>query len=196
LPVTGEIMNQGATEQPTRAEPERWLAEHGDALFAFALARIGKPADAEDLVQETLCAGIRGRDKFEGKSQVRSWLIGILKRKIVDLLRQRARDESGKRQLAADDLFAQQFSAQGHWSQRQRRWTDSLPETEEFWQILHGCVSRLPPNFVAVFVMRELDEEAPKEICNKLDITPSNLAVRLHRARVLLRKCLEERWFS
>ena len=76
------------------SDPEQWLDQHGDALYAFALLRVQQPAVAEDLVQDTLLAAFSGRERFGGGAQERTWLIGILKHKIIDHLRKSGREES------------------------------------------------------------------------------------------------------
>ena len=75
------------------AQPEAWVDEHGDALYSYALSRLRNPSSAEDVVQETFLAAIRSRDRFSGSSSARTWLIGILKHKIVDLIRKESREQ-------------------------------------------------------------------------------------------------------
>ncbi|MGD9855037.1 MAG: RNA polymerase sigma factor, partial [Planctomycetaceae bacterium] len=75
-------------------DPECWVDDHGDALFRFAMVRVGRREIAEDLVQETFLAGLKSRDRFRGQSQERSWLIAILKHKTADWLNRRARERT------------------------------------------------------------------------------------------------------
>ena len=71
-------------EVTTGNDPERWVDEHGDVLYRYALARVRKPEVAQDLVQDTLLAAVRTHERFRGGSTVRSWLCGILKHKLCD----------------------------------------------------------------------------------------------------------------
>ena len=72
--------------------PELWLQDHGEALYAFAMMRVHNSAAAEDILQETLIAGIQGAANFKQGSSVRTWLISIMKNKIIDLLRKTSRE--------------------------------------------------------------------------------------------------------
>ena len=74
---------------PRLSDPERWVEEHGDYLFKFALVRLRDPAKAEDMVQETFLAALKGGQSFAGRSAEKSWLAGILKHKILDHYRNR-----------------------------------------------------------------------------------------------------------
>src|SRR5712692_7859296 len=92
----GGEMTKAVTERvesaPTATDPERWVDEHGDILYRYALERVRKPDIAQDLVQETFLAAVRTIDRFRGGSTVRSWLCGILKHKICDYYRKRGRE--------------------------------------------------------------------------------------------------------
>ncbi len=68
-------------------EPQKWVERYGDYLYNYTIVRVNDQAKAEDLVQETFLAGLKGRDGFQGKSSERTWLISILKRKIIDTYR-------------------------------------------------------------------------------------------------------------
>src|SRR5215471_2793235 len=74
--------------------PERWVQEHGDALFGFAVVRVRDRAAAQDLVQETLLAAIKAKERFAGRSSERAWLFGILRNKLTDYYRLQAREVS------------------------------------------------------------------------------------------------------
>src|SRR6516162_10667293 len=83
-----------ARESSPGVNPERWVEDHGDYLFRYALCRVRRPEVAEDLVQETLCAAVRIHSTFLGKSSEHSWLCGILKNKVVDYFRKQLREVS------------------------------------------------------------------------------------------------------
>jgi RNA polymerase sigma-70 factor (TIGR02943 family) len=184
-------------------DPERWVDEHGDVMFRFALARVRDPSVAQDLVQEAFLAALRSRSSFAGRSSERTWLVGILKHKVIDHLRQvyRSRED-----LAPDDASAglpAQFDERGHWRVRDgygpRDWGSDAAgaiEKKEFWGALERCLQALPARTAGAFTLRELDELETGEICKVLDVSTTNLWVMLHRARTRLRRCLELSWFA
>lgn len=180
--------------------PETWLDEHGDALYRFALVRLRNPHKAEEAVQETLLAGLQARDQYAESAKVRTWLIGILKHKIVDQFRRDARelalDDEG---IDPDDIgreMEDSFSSSGRWAARLADWgsPDATLENEQFWRILQQCMDGLPERLRQLFYLRELMEESTDSICHELDISASNLWTMLYRARMGLRKCLEHHW--
>ena len=173
-----------------------WLAEFGDDLFAYAMQRVNDSNHAEELVQETLMAAIRKYASFRGDSGVKTWLISILRHKIVDHFRSRAR----RREVAYGegeglDVF---FSKHGH-LKNVSAWKD-LPETRlenaEFHEVLNDCVEKLGDTLAAPFVLRTMDGLKTETICQILNISATNLSVRLHRGRLQLRECLERNWFG
>ncbi len=178
-----------------------WVDEHGDCLYRYALARVRKPEVAEDLVQETFLAAVRGYEKFGGRSAVRSWLCGILKHKIMDHYRKAGRETSFTDLEFFADECAEKFVAQGFWQHEEgpKEWTpdaSEVMERSEFWKTMRACLAKMPERVATVFAMREMDEVPSKEICATLAISESNLWVMLHRARMALRECLEKNWFD
>jgi RNA polymerase sigma-70 factor (ECF subfamily) len=192
----------GATPDSSLDEPRDpsvWLEQHGDALFRYALLHLGDRADAEDAVQDTLLAALTARERFTGRSSVRTWLIGILKHKIVDRVREGARERPLADLDSTAELVAACFDQRGKWSPMPRRWgggSDEPFQQREFWDIFRFCVSRLPPPLSGAFLLREMAELATEEICKLLSVTATNLWTMLHRARTRLRECLEGNWFG
>lgn len=181
--------------------PERWVDEHGDVLYRYALARVRKPEVAQDLVQETLLAAIRSHERFAGQSSVRSWLCGILKHKLCDYFRKRGRETSFTDLEFLEDECADRFVPEGFWVHMNgpREWRpepDAVMHRDDFWQTMRNCLGKLPERIATVFMMREMDEVESKEICATLSISESNLWVMLHRARMALRECLAVNWFE
>jgi RNA polymerase sigma-70 factor (ECF subfamily) len=174
-------------------DPGEWLTRYGDALYRYALARLRRPHDAEEAVQETLLAALRARRQFRGQSHPRTWLIGILKRKVADQLRAAARRAPGSE---VDDLDTW-FDANGKWRKSPRNWRDPAASAErsEFWAVVRHCLARLPSRMAAAFTLRTIDERAAAEVCRELALSPGNLWVLLHRARLGLVRCLEVHWF-
>jgi RNA polymerase sigma-70 factor (ECF subfamily) len=180
---------------------ERWVDEHGECLFRFALVRVRKPEVAEDLVQETFLAAVRGYEKFGGRSSERSWLCGILKNKIVDHFRKLGRETSFTDMEFLSDEFSEKFVSVGFWNHDKGpcAWkpeADEVMHRTEFWQTMRDCLGKLPQRVRDVFTMREMDDVPSKEICAMLSISDGNLWVMLHRARMALRECLEMNWFG
>jgi len=179
----------------------RWVDDHGECLFRFALVRVRKPDVAEDLVQETFLAAVRGYEKFGGRSSERSWLCGILKHKIVDHFRKLGRETSFTDMEFLSDEFSDKFVSVGFWNHEKgpcdwKPEADEVMHRAEFWQTMRDCLAKLPQKVRDVFTMREMDDVPSKEICATLSISDSNLWVMLHRARMALRECLEINWFE
>ncbi len=181
---------------------ERWLMEHGDALFRYAYLRLRDHAAAEDVVQETLLAAIRSQDGFAGDSSERTWLVGILKHKVSDHWRRLKRSVPIETSVHADpdDQLEKLFDAAAgdHWRTKPSAWRDpdAALEQKEFWQALSDCIAALPPAQGQAFSLCEIDGLAGTEACKVLDVAPTNLWVMLHRARLRLRQCLEQHWFA
>jgi RNA polymerase sigma-70 factor (ECF subfamily) len=180
--------------------PSQWVDEHGDALFRFALLRVKDPHVAEDLVQETFLSALQGIERFKGGSTLRTWLIGILKHKIIDHFRKTTKEISASDLNPwEDDDDKDYFDENGHWKRQLVEWGDSpegLLENQEFWKIFQSCLSNLPESHRRAFALREVDGVKSEEICKILSITSSNLWVMLHRSRAKLRKCLDANWFQ
>ncbi|MGL4515019.1 MAG: RNA polymerase sigma factor [Lacipirellulaceae bacterium] len=183
-------------EVPSVGDPAAWVDRYGDALLAFALGRVRDREVAEDLVQETLLTAWKYRDRFDGRSQFATWLTGILRKKVADHYRKRGRT------VATSSIEAEPptpFSASGAWSAAPRRWRGDpcdAAESAELHAVAQGCVGELPPLLQQAFVLRDLGDASPNEASAILGISRENLAVRLHRARVFLRQCLENRYFG
>ena len=179
-------------EPPPQAQPEEWLDQHGDALFKFAMLRVGKTHLAEDLVQETLIKGMRGFEKFRGDASVRTWLFQILRNEISSFFRSAKR--SASKELSASDSFEQTDLLHPLVSTQQFQ---SVVERDEFWAIIQICFEQIPDHLLDSFLLRLANpSEKVDKLCNELGINASNFSVRLFRARLMLRKCLESNWFN
>ncbi|MGO9443679.1 MAG: sigma-70 family RNA polymerase sigma factor [Thiobacillaceae bacterium] len=178
------------------SDPQRWLAAHGNWLFRYARRRLMSTELAEDAVQETLLAALKAHDGFKGASSERTWLTGILKHKIVDLIRQQSREltSPGGGEDDAQDWEAL-FDQRGHWNHTFDDW--KTPETElensRLRQALQDCLDGLKPNLARVFSLCELTGLTTEEICKELNLTATNVWVMLHRAKLFLRECLDPR---
>jgi RNA polymerase sigma-70 factor (ECF subfamily) len=181
-------------ESGAAGDPSRWVDEHGDALYRFALLRVKDPELAGDLVQDTFLSALKAREGFRGGSTVRTWLIGILKHKVIDHYRRQ------KIEVPAADLQAEADEQDlDHADRVAAKWTEApsrLVENREFWAVLTRCLAGLPEAHRRAFSLREFDGLPGEEICKLLGVTPTNLWVMLHRARARLRRCLEINWFE
>ena len=175
-------------------DPTEWLERYGDVLYRYALSRLRRPQDAEEAVQETLLAALQARGEFQGRSHPRSWLVGILRHKILSRLRAAAR-RGPSADVADLDAF---FGASSNWRKSAVRWGDpaAAAERQDFWRVVGSCLGQLPPRMAAAFTLRTLDEYAPDEVCAELAISPANFWVLLHRARLRLVRCLQLHWFD
>jgi len=192
-------MTESKTQSASAAH--RWVDYHRECLYQYAFVRVRKPEVAEDLVQETFLANVRGYEKFGGRSLERSWLCGILKNKIVDYFRKLGRETSFTDMEFLADEYSEKFVSVGFWNHDEgsKEWKpepDEVVHRAEFRQVMRDCLSRLPQKVRDVFTMREMDDIPSKEVCAILSISDSNLWVMLHRARMALRECLEINWFD
>lgn len=168
-------------------------------LLKYARLQLRNDAWAEDAVSETLLAALEKPQAFGGHSQLKTWLIGILKHKLVDQIRKNSRELSTSAcSDDGEDLDELLFAADGHWREMQHDWgnpEDALRQLD-FMRVLEACVDKLPGQQGRLFMMREWLELDTDEICKELAITPTNLWVMLHRARLRLRDCLQTGWFG
>jgi RNA polymerase sigma-70 factor, ECF subfamily len=200
----GNIMENASSTQQPLSGPECWVDQHGDYLFKFALMRLRDEAKAEDAVQETFLAALKGGRNFQGRSTERSWLVGILKNKIYDQFREVSRETSFTDLEFYGDEESERFVSEGlgagGWINElgPQEWPaagESL-DNELFWKTYRNCAGKLPEKVATVFNLHEVDGLDSKEVCALLNISENNLWVMLHRARMALRRCLETNWFG
>ena len=189
------------TLPPPPPDFEQQLVALRDYLMRFARLQLRNEAWAEDAVSETLLAALAKPQAFEARSQLRTWLVGILKHKVIDSIRQRQREvtlDTGSDDEHADPLEHMAFKADGHFANMPAEWGNPEQDLKnrQFMAILEACTERLPPVQGRLFLMREWLEMSSEEICKELNLTSTNLYVQLHRARLRLRDCLELNWFS
>jgi len=187
-------------------DPKHWVEKYGDYLFNYAVVRVNDASKAEDLVQETFLAGLKASDRFRGESAERTWLTSILRRKIIDSYRKKysSRESSfgeNEQTVFDADFYRSEEPFRGHWLEgRGPNSYSLLPEGEleqaEFMEFIKLCMEGLKPQLAAAFSMKMIDEEDSETICKELGITPSNLWVMLHRARLKMRDCLEKKWLQ
>lgn len=168
-------------------------------LMRYARSQLRNEAWAEDAVSDTLLAALEKPQSFSGGSALKTWLVGILKHKLIDQLRRHAREATVLDRDDGEDVDALLFDETGHWRDTPADWGDqpeALCNQRQFLAVLDACVEKLPGVQGRVFMMREWLELDSDEICKELAISTTNLWVLLHRARLRLRDCLQHGWFS
>jgi RNA polymerase sigma-70 factor (ECF subfamily) len=178
--------------------PNNWINLHADFLFNYAIGRVNDYDLAKDLVQETFFAALKAMEDFKGLASERTWLVAILKRKIIDYYR-KINSAKGKAEVRMN--FYSEGEREGEWIEERApaNWkydTDKNLENEELNLVLAKCIENLPEKYAIVFRMKTIEEFETDEICKELAITTSNLWVIIHRARTQLRKCMEDNWFN
>ena len=169
-------------------------------LLRYASLQLRDRAAAEDAVQEALLAALAGEANFAGRANLRTWLTGILKHKIVDTIRRQSRERpAADLETEGDDgEFDSLFDKRGHWTEMPDAWQQ--PEgalgQKQFLAALEACLRALPERTARVFMMREHLGLDTSEICKELGITATHCWVLLHRARMALRLCLQTNWFA
>jgi RNA polymerase sigma-70 factor (ECF subfamily) len=204
LTASQALPEAGAKEAPGLSDPEQWVELHGDYLFRYAMMRLRDTTRAEDAVQETFLAALKGGKSFAGRSAEKSWLVGILKNKIADYYRKASRETSFTDMEFYSDEESDRFVPDGlfkdGWIHElgPQEWSNpgASLDSEMFWQTYRDCSNKLPKKVGTVFTLREVDDIEGREICAMLNISESNLWVMLHRARMALRRCMEANWFG
>ena len=181
------------------SSPDEWLPQYGDMLYRYALIRVRDSELAADLVQDTLLAALKAQDSFMGQASEQTWLVGILKHKMMDFFRKSSREKTeamgdGLPDNDHDDFFDQQ----GSWQIDLSVWSkpDKALEQEEFMVVLQQCIDRLPSKLAQAFMLRELDGLDSEKICEVMGISVNNFWVMLSRVRLQLRRCLDVNWFG
>ena len=184
----------------TVLDPDSWLDRYGDLLFGYALSRVRDKTLAEDLVQEALLAAITTAHSFKGNSKESTWLVGVLRHKILDYFRKSSREQKGQdhwRSLV--ELESNEFNEQGAWKTSIPEWSnpEKAAQQAEFWPVFNHCIGALPEKLGTLYALREIDGIDTDQIADTLNIsTKNNLWVMLSRARQKMRRCLQSRWFE
>jgi RNA polymerase sigma-70 factor, ECF subfamily len=180
----------------------QFVAELRRQMLRFAQLHLSDVTLAEDAVQEALLGALNGAQRFSGRSAIKTWVFAILKNKIADVLRHRQRMVDASSLLKEDegDNLNDFFDANGHWldSARPQGWDDpeATLEQRQFWAVFEACLEHLPAQQARAFMLREFMGFETDEICDQLSVSSANVFVLLHRARLRLRECLDQRWFS
>jgi len=176
--------------------PNKWIDKYSDYLFNYTITRVSDRYVAQDLVQDTFFAGLKSMKNFKGEASERTWLISILKRKIIDHYR---KTNSKKGQAEVKMNFNYDPDSEGDWLEQRvadpfDKTAEDTIENTELGMAIHNCMEKLSKKQAQVFKMKTILNYETEVICNELDITASNLWVIIHRARTALASCLEEKW--
>lgn len=190
-------MNSETKTLDKSATIRTWVTDHSDSLYSWALHKTTNKETAEDLVQDTFSAAITSFHNFKGESNAKTWLFGILNNKINDYYRSAYRRPQTNNQMDINLLF----DAEGTWrpGERPLHWKEEgkhLLDDDNFVGTLQRCLGGLPENWFAVIHLKFLKGKKGNLICQELGITDTNLWQMLHRAKLQLRRCLEENWFK
>lgn len=197
-----DAVNKNTMEPSSKSfeELSGCLEEHGDYLLCFSLVHVNDSSTAEDLVQEAYLSAAKSIHSFERRSSPKTWLRSILRNKIIDHYRKQSRDKSEEYVEDISNERLDDFGKFGIWKKFFDEWKPLDPEKtleqKRLYQAYQSCMSQLPEKFREVFILRVVDGLSVKEICNILPLTSSNISVRLHRARFMLRDCLTKNWYS
>lgn len=194
--------SQAPPHSPSLLSDDAFLSDLRRQMLRFATMQLSDAHLAEDAVQEALIGALKNASSFGRRSALKTWVFAILKNKIADTLRRKQRLVDASSLLREDEEeedFSALFDAKGHWHMDDRPATWGSPELTlregQFWKVFEACLDNLPGNQARVFMMREFIELDTSEICATVGVTVTNLNVMLHRARLRLRECLEDRWF-
>ncbi|ALJ04804.1 RNA polymerase subunit sigma-70 [Pseudalgibacter alginicilyticus] len=180
-----------------KINPNQWIDLYSDYLFNYTISRVSDKVIAQDLVQDTFFAGLKSMKNFKGEASERTWLISILKRKIIDHYR-KINSTKGKAEVRIN--YNSDTDSEGDWLEERvadpfDKTAEDTIQNSELGDAILECLSKLPKKQAEVFKMKTILEYETDVICNELNITASNLWVIIHRARTSMASCLEKNWF-
>lgn len=176
-------------------DPNTWVDKYSDYLFNYTISRVNNSEIAKDLISETFLAGLKSKDNFKGDASERTWLISILKRKIIDHYR-KINSKKGKAEVR---INYKDDESEGDWLEERvsdpfGKTADNAIENEELGNAIYGCLDKLNEKQATIFKMKTIQGYDTEAICNEFDISASNLWVIIHRARKAMADCLEKNW--
>lgn len=192
-----ELPEPNLNPTPSAATEADWVETHGDYLYHYALGQVRDPDVAAELIQETFLGALRARNRFAGQSSERTWLVGILRHKLLDHLRRACRERAHRAQPPSTrrDREAEDDALRCLHEMADECLSPSRPiELAEFRAQLEVALGKLPARLAQVFQLYTIEERPNREVCESLHISESNLWVMLHRARKHLRELLADWW--
>ena len=168
---------------------QRLMDEYLPQVYRAARGAGLSVQDAEDAAQSTFVTFMEKIPEFEGRSQVRTWLFGILYRKISESRRAVVREETAQ---DIEAVMESRFKTNGFWASPPKG-ADADAFATEIRRHLEECLEGVGTDQRLAFILREVEELDSREICKAMSIERSNLGVLLYRGRNKLRECLEGR---
>ncbi|WP_347373172.1 sigma-70 family RNA polymerase sigma factor [Aequorivita sp. Q41] len=181
----------------TQLDPDKWVDKYADYLYNYTIVRVNDPIIAQDLISETFLAGLKSGKNFKGEATERTWLISILKRKIIDHYRK----VNSKKGRAEIHISYKDDGAEGDWLEENAvdpfdKNAENNIENQELGLAIMECLEKLPKKQAAIFKKKTIENVDTEALCKEYNITPSNLWVIIHRARKSMVECLEKNWFN
>ena len=183
-----------------RARDEGAFAElvrdYHTSLLRVARLFVPTAALAEDVVQETWLGVVKGIDRFEGRSSLKTWIFRIL----TNTAKTRGQRESRSLPFSSLDdgegtfepaVESGRFTTVGHWADPPRAWPEERLISRETLEVIEGAIESLPPAQRAVISLRDVEGWSAEEVRNALDLSETNQRVLLHRARAKVRRALD-----
>jgi len=171
---------------------EDLVRTYGSRLLAVARRFVRNDEDAQDVVQSAYLSAFRALEHFEGNCQLSTWLHRI----VVNTALMRLRSRKRKPEESIEDLLPT-FQEDGHHVEQFSDWSapaDVLLERRQTRVTVRACIERLPDNYRAVLLLRDIEERSTQEVAEALSMTPTAVKVRLHRARQALSTLLREQF--
>lgn len=192
------------SETTKQINPKEWVSVYADEFYSYAMCKTSDEALAEDLVQETFLAGLKSLENFKNQSSERTWLYAILKNKIADHYRKAStRYELNNSEFTVEDdsFLDNYFDEEGEWkkSTAPKQWSvdySTAIENKELASVLQNCIGKLPENQKKLVFLKLVEEGETEAVCKELNITATNYWVVMHRAKLLLRACIEKNWIK
>ncbi len=177
--------------------PDQWVDNYADYLYNYTIVRVNDHIVAQDLISETFLAGLKSKKNFKGEASERTWLISILKRKIIDYYR-KINSKKGKAEV---HIAYRDEDSEGDWLEENAadpfdKTAEDTMENKELGLAILECLDKLPQKQATIFKKKTIENFDTEAICKEYNITPSNLWVIIHRARKNLAECLEKNWFN
>ncbi|MDT8394190.1 MAG: sigma-70 family RNA polymerase sigma factor [Bacteroidales bacterium] len=175
-----------------------WVKAYTDEMFRWAAYKLSDDELARDVVQDTFMAAAEKLKDFRNESSPKTWLFSILNFKIIDVYRNKA----NKPVSAGLDSMSDFFDEDGSWhrNKRPQAWHDDddnhLLDDDHFREVLKECLEALPEKWNACVKLKYLMDKKGDDICQELEITPTNYWQIMHRAKLNLRDCIDNNWFQ
>ncbi|MBA2331010.1 MAG: sigma-70 family RNA polymerase sigma factor [Flavisolibacter sp.] len=180
-----------------RDEVTTWVKLYTPDLYKYAISKVSDAVAAEDIVQNTFLSAFESFDNFQRKSQPKTWLFSILKHKVADFYRQKYKQiEYMPVKDPSDELFDKHGRLKAPCSSIEWRMDEELLDDTEFLEALQHCIESLPAKMSAVVELKYLYETDSNIVCENLNISKTNFWQIMHRAKLLLKTCLENKWFK